>query len=288
MIRPYKNYTEIEVNFKANAPSTIYKYRDWSKQYHQKIITENEIWFAHPFELNDPYDVRPPHNIIDNIDDWPAFRRKLEQAGRNIERGISEEEFQQLVDERFIKAKQDIRGYFLGNRKEYILKEENYDRLGVFSCCISGLNEAMWAHYGNNHCGFAIGFDALQLMKAIRYYWGFVEYNDSPVEIDLNLFEINNEQHQLKILNKELFQKATKWSMEEEFRFVTASIGITRQRACQFPVECLSEILIGANTSEEVLHSIVQNATLKRPNIPIYKVARKMDSYGFEKRFQIN
>ena len=37
-------------------PKTIYKYRNWDNKYHRRLITNLELYFPKPQELNDPFD----------------------------------------------------------------------------------------------------------------------------------------------------------------------------------------------------------------------------------------
>jgi len=60
--------------------------------FHEKIITGTEVWFAHPHTLIDPYDLRPPYRFIaDNID-WEEAKRAITEAGQAIDPDLSDEE----------------------------------------------------------------------------------------------------------------------------------------------------------------------------------------------------
>lgn len=272
----YHDFSEVEDEIRQSVEPVIYKYRTWEDLYHKRIITENEAWFAHPFTLNDPYDVRPPYNIIDPGIDWDKFRAGLENAGRAQEPNMPEDQLQIEIEKRLQQAKSDPIGYFSENRRQYILEKENYDRIGVFSCCTSGLNEPMWAHYGNNHCGFAIGFDTVEIARALNCSSQYVIYDDTP--IDYIILGDNS-----AVIEKELYQKSKRWIPEEEFRFVTAGIGVYRDRAAKFQSSTVKEILVGTNTSPGVVKDIVDEALKSFPGIPIYRVARQTGSYGFQK-----
>ena len=80
----YKNFIEVEKAISENTPALIYKYRDWENDYHKRIITERELYFAHPHTLNDPYDARPPYNFIVNDINIEIVRSKLIEYGRTI------------------------------------------------------------------------------------------------------------------------------------------------------------------------------------------------------------
>jgi len=41
-------------------PSILYKYRDWEDDYHKRMLTEDEIFFASSEDFNDPFDCAVP------------------------------------------------------------------------------------------------------------------------------------------------------------------------------------------------------------------------------------
>lgn len=39
-------------------PEVVYKYRDWNNNFHKKIITNREVFFAAPTSFEDPLDCK--------------------------------------------------------------------------------------------------------------------------------------------------------------------------------------------------------------------------------------
>jgi hypothetical protein len=272
----YNQFKEAEKDIEAKAPPTIYKYRTWENNFHKKIITETEVWFAHPFTLNDPYDIRPPYNFIVDDIDWDTAKRKITEAGRAREPYLSDEELNDEVEKRMIDIKKAPIDYFQKNRKDYLLDETHYDNIGVLSCCCSYESEAMWAHYGNNHSGFAIGFNTVELARTLECTLGYVNYSNKPIDY----YILGNNKG---LLRNEIFQKSEKWSYEEELRFITVGIGIFRQRASKYPLTAINEIILGMTTSKQVEEEIIESSKVNLPNIPIYKVETNSDQFGFKK-----
>ncbi len=207
---------------------------------------------------------------------WEIARNKIKEAGKTFEPYLSDEELNVEVEKRINDIKKDPISYFQKNRKNYILDKSHYDNIGVLSCCSSFQNEAMWAHYGNNHNGFAIGFNTVELARTLNCTVGYVDYNDKP--IDYHILG-NNE----GLLNAEIFQKSTNWSYEEELRFITVGIGIYRGRANKYSLSAVNEIVFGMTTSKQVQDEIIEIAKIMLPNIPIYKVETNADQFGFSK-----
>ncbi|WP_343669059.1 hypothetical protein [Chitinophaga sp.] len=275
MIKKYNNFNEIADEIRSNTPPTVYKYRTWENDNHKRIIIDKEVWFAHPHSLNDPYDVRPPYNFVIGAIDWNTARTKIREAGRVFEPDLTAQELEEQVDIRIEAMRADPVAYFQQNRGEYILEREHYDPIGVLSCCKSAENEAMWAYYGN-HFGFAVGFNTVELARALHCTVGDIKYDDTPV--DYHVLG-NNE----GILDNELFQKSTRWQTEEELRFITAGIGLIRPRAANFPIEAVSEIVFGLNTSQQAQDEMVAAAAISLPGVPIYRVRTRANAYGLEK-----
>lgn len=272
----YNGFSEIEDSVREAAPPLVYKYRDWDDTYNQKIITERVCWFAHPHDLNDPYDIRPPYNFIVGNIDWAAARAKIYEAGRIFERGLSEEELQRQVDLRLAAMQADPVGYFQRNRTNHIEDRSNYDQVGVLSCCSSGTNVPMWAYYGKTHKGFAIGFKTVPFARAMNCGFGYVDYSDAPIDYEVFGNKRGN-------LDREMFQKAARWNNEEEFRFLTVGIGLYRGRAAEFPVDAVEDVLVGMDTDAETTAAIVAAAAVSLPGVPVYRMATQQGSYGFQR-----
>ncbi|HNX55300.1 MAG TPA: DUF2971 domain-containing protein [Prolixibacteraceae bacterium] len=272
----YTSFDEVETEIKEQTPGIIYKFRDWDNAFHKKILTEREIWFAHPESLNDPYDTRPPYNFIAENIDWDFAEAMIKEAGRTFEPHLSEEELDEEVEARLSELKNDPINYFLRNRIAFNSDTSHFDRIGVFSCCMSFGNEAMWAHYGNNHSGFAVGFNTIELARSLKCSLGLVNYSDSP--IDYYILGDNRNR-----MTTEILQKSTKWQYEEEIRFYTYGVGINRNRSSIYPLEALEEIVFGLNTATDVIEEITKIAVDSFPEISVYKMALNPNGFGFLK-----
>ncbi len=275
-MKQYEQFNEIREDVKANAPKTVYKFRTWENDRHKVIIAKNELWFAHPFTLNDPYDVRPPYNFkLDHVN-WSAVKAQIRYAGRKEEPNLPPAELEVEVEKRYQAFVVDPISYFGANRADLVQDEARFNPWGILSCCMSAENEAMWAYYGNNHQGFAVGFDTLVLSEALSCAFGKVDYSDEPLDYYIMG---NNEE----LLGKELFRKSIKWAQEEEFRFATAGVGIYRDRLAVFPPNAVTEIVFGINTSDVVVKEIREIAKVNFPGVAFYRVARKTSGYGLTK-----
>jgi hypothetical protein len=275
-MKEYLHFDEIEKEVKEDAPGIVYKYRTWDNTHHKKIITENKVWFSHPFDLNDPYDIRPPYNFRPDHIKWDEVKAKMRYAGRQQEQHLTDAELEVEVEKKYLEFKDDPVAYFGRNREDMLQDRKRYDPWGVFSCCTNATNDAMWAHYGDNHQGFAIGFDTVALARALYCTMGKVDYTDQP----LDYFIMGNNEG---LMEKELFRKATKWSYEDEFRFVTVGVDVIRERVCSFPPQAVKEIVFGMKASDKVIKEVRAIAEQRFPGVQFYQVVRNASSYGLKK-----
>ncbi|MBS1732221.1 MAG: DUF2971 domain-containing protein [Bacteroidetes bacterium] len=272
----YNNFEEVAKEISEKTPPIIYKYRDWEKDFHKTIITKQELYFAQPHTLNDPYDVRPPYNFVVPDLDLEAARKRIREAGKSIRPDLTDEELEQEVEIRLQSIIQDPVSYFKKNRMDHVLDSSRYDTIGVLSFCSAFDNEPMWAHYGNNHNGFAIGFNTVKLARALNCTVGLVDYNDTP--LDYHIMGDNS-----GLLEKELFRKSTKWQSEQELRFLTVGVGLYRNRVNTFPADTVEEIVFGLNTSKETQDQIIAASNQTLPGVSFYKLVVKADAFGFDK-----
>lgn len=275
-MRIYQSFEEITENVIQNTPEIIYKYRTWGIKTNEQTIKDLTLWFAHPHSLNDPYDVRPPYNFIAEGIDMEQAKNKMREAGRSIDPHLTLEELEVEVENRFEAFSNNPIEYFKKTRGHEVLEASNYDRIGILSCCLSDNNEAMWAYYGNNQTGFAIGFKTVGLAEVINASFGYVDYSDEPIN-----YHIMGDNE--GIIEAEIFRKSAKWSVEQELRFATCGIDVIRNRVIKFPVDVVAEIVLGVYTTKETEQAIINEASKSMPNIPIYKLQTKVDSFGFDK-----
>ncbi len=272
----YDNFEELEAELRQSMPKIIYKFRDWGESYHKTILANRELYFAHPHSLNDPFDVRVPHNFIIGDLDYDIAREIIRERGREINPDLTDEQLDLEVDKRLLAFKSDPVGYYQMNRIDWNQGKSNFDKIGILSLCATFDNVSMWAHYGSNHKGFAVGFNTVELARSLDCGVGWVEYSNVPLDY---FIMGDNFGH----IYKEIFRKSEIWRSEQEIRFVTAGIGIVRDRTCYFLEKDIVEIIIGLHTSQETEQEIIQIVKQSFPNVKLYKLVLKTESYGFDK-----
>jgi len=87
--RIYKNFKDAEPDMRNTLPKILYKYRDWSNKFHQTALSVPEVYFSHPKNLNDPYDIRMPLILDYGEIDNPKFYSKIEESVKYIHPELS-------------------------------------------------------------------------------------------------------------------------------------------------------------------------------------------------------
>lgn len=275
----FTDFKEIENEVAEKAPPIIYKYRDWSNEYHRSILTDCALWISHPKELNDPYDIRVPVRFDFSEIDNPLFFERLKYHAqlRFPHLHPNSRDFKVICENKFDLIKQNPEKYFEENYMQ-IRESDLYDRVGVFSLSSDALNEPMWAHYGNNGTGFCVGFDTLALARTLQFGFGYVEYEDEP---PVYSFVRNIDENQ----KDQMFLKHIKWTYEVEFRFLTLRIASTKDRSVEVSPNSIKEVILGQKISAEHEKEIVELLLQKYVGmVRLYKTSAKAGSYGLQKQ----
>ncbi|MEO4031136.1 DUF2971 domain-containing protein [Chromobacterium vaccinii] len=158
---------------------------------------------------------------------------------------------------------------------------DKYAFLCLSKRCDSNL---MWAHYGSNHTGICIEFNAKKI-PATK-----VEYKDSLKEIELiHLIKAHYTKtkapeivlDQSKEIWEGLTTKLKEWEYEDEYRFQSGNREVEAKFAAghhyhleSYDPDFVNSIIFGVRTTKEVKEYIIKNLTYKT----LFKQARATKS----------
>lgn len=214
----------------------IYRYRpmghsDWDG-YVQEILTNGQLYFPSPAQLNDPFDpVRQSLAGIPSDELRSLARRAIEDTTPHL----SDAE-KKAAEEEILKPAYRTRFDDLVN--------DLLDRAGI--SCFSERNDEilMWSHYTNGHQGICLEFDKEILDREWRTFYGVrsVTYRDTLPAFDPKLPD--KERTARLVLTKH-----SGWSYEREWRAVRilekgSGFGIIR-----FSPDSLTGIVFGCRTT---------------------------------------
>ncbi len=263
----FTKFSDIEGDIRAKAPPVVYKYRTWKDVNHRKMLTRRELWFAHPFDLNDPIDLRPETVWDPSELDNPLFLEKLYNSAHEAHPQLNTDRERRAVAKKQWEILKGDPSKILQNRKAHEGERRNFDWYGVFSTATEGNISRMWNEYGDNNRGFCIGFKTVEICRNILGSYGLVKYDDAP-----NTYTFFKSDHQSD--HEALYLKKKKWEHEKEFRFLTVGIGAYVPTRIQvYQSDAVDHINLGYDISAADRDAIITEIKNIWPKgVPIFKM----------------
>ncbi len=255
-------------------PEIIYKYRNWTSEFHKKALTHNQLFLSAPSGFNDPFDCRisKNHHLLDTPKKIEAY----------INNGMNEHFAYLVANKRDIELEKNQLRERLKDLDQYQkefeeINDTNTDKyLGVLSLSGRWNSILMWSHYGDFHKGYCIGFDE-EKMRNTGFFGkgGNVSYSDEVPKID----PFNDDVRQTSFY--QTHYKAKDWEYEEEYRLTKLYFDKPDEepnRLITIPDECLREVIIGMKASDIQKEEIID--VCKTKNIQVYQAYK--DSFEFK------
>jgi hypothetical protein len=261
-------------------PPILYKYASWRNEYHKRLITHREIFFASARRFNDPFD-----SAIALMYSRMTPDQKLTYSRRMgrwfAPPGASEEVISELTAEILRSLVQD------GSKDSKLVaerqKELMYRDIGLFSVSEVRDSILMWSYYAESHSGFCVGYDARVLNEYLARLGdsSHLLFDQRPIEYAqeypiLNPGELNDKDFFLKRTHA----KSHEWKHEREWRFVV--IGTT-DYPLQLPAGTIKELILGCRICDAHKEEIMASAreTLG-PSVTFRQTKTKAAEFGLE------
>ncbi len=175
----------------------LYKYRLATKRDLENL--ENGVLAANaPKNFNDPFE-------LEFSMDFEKIKKEFELEGEYIKYLYPDEVItQELKEKHFLKLHDEIKTKIL------------HDLRKINICCLSSKNNSslMWSHYADEHRGFCIEYDTLEVCKKHTLICP-VKYSDIIPE-----YPIGKTEFDLKDYAKIIYRKSKCWDYENEWRIV--------------------------------------------------------------------
>lgn len=250
----------------------IYKYRDWSNEYHKRWLTNNEIFFSSPKSFNDPFDCRIPTNFklltkeekdqyitdlaIKGFSESERLGIDLSEAIKNLENRLENiEEFQKEA-----------------NRIKFSFQDSYF---GVASFSLIWNSILMWSHYAKDHTGICIGYNKEKIQKAgIAGKIGQVVYENEFPRIKPKVAK----KPDMEFMEESFIQthtKAKNWDYEKEYRITNTyyPYEVTNsERIAIVPTEIISDVTLGIRIKKEDRDEIIQ--ICRNKGIPLWQAVK--------------
>ena len=270
---------------KKDVPPILYKYADWSNDYHKRLITSPEIYLAYSNSFNDPFDcaVSPRYEL------WTLDDRK-ELIRQFIKRNNPQMD-EKLLDEKVEEEYAGIGVEYESRLEQVRDNQTNFIHKYVGISCYSKIKDSilMWSHYAKSHKGFCIGYNSSKLGDSVlkyveslnpTYKWVAyvkVDYSKEYPEIKPSTDLENSDD----FANRLAF-KFDHWRYEEEWRL---TVGVSRgempfsERIVKIPKEAIAEIYLGMHMSEENIAEIISILKQIGYKCPLFQMKKIEYSY---------
>lgn len=253
-------------------PPVVYKYRDWSNDFHKRTLLNCELFLSSPENFNDPYDCNIPIAYWKLAEDTKLAMKYFSQMVKRQFPCLSPSGHLKEV-ERFIEERRFA-------DQNWILKEESdfFKRVaadyGIISLTEFKDDIQMWSHYSNSHTGFCIGFKSQKLFSNEDRFGmgGKVDYvKDIPVILPT--------ENLLCQIIKVLYTKYDTWTYEQEYRLTKIHAA---NKAVTFTIDEVAEIIIGCSANIADVQSIINICKCNLPGVPIFMAKQKRLDFKLE------
>lgn len=224
----------------------FYKYRSID-EYTESLLINNELFFNHPDNFNDPFDCKPNFFHEGPLEMWVDFFSR-----RNMNPVAARKLIKDKLKERKFKRKKD----------EILYEGKDLVDDGVLprACCFSERKDSllMWGHYAENHKGICIGFKSLSVGEffvlpldsdyALPFFK--VEYKDDKPPA-INLLGISNPDDTRSIVRDFYLTKFTDWEYEHEYRLLANINDREGNSVIKFQKDALESVTFGLKIKKD-------------------------------------
>lgn len=262
-----------------NKPKTLYKFRDWSNEYHRRMLMKKELFFSNSYSFNDPFDLHLPLLYSKkSLTDFDFFYNlKKEDLDRlELDHESLKSEWMKHVEanpEMAIPSESIVNKF-----KKEIQNEE--DKLGVY--CLSKTNNSnlMWGHYSDSHRGFCVGLDHLKLLNHLTTEFENNEcsFHEVDYKSEIPTYEFNNRNKREYVIKRQT-TKFSDWSYENEVRIILEN---SVNKTQQLPANTFSEIIFGYKMDDFHREEITLISNILFPKIKFFEAKPSMKKFEME------
>ncbi|HCV44261.1 MAG TPA: hypothetical protein DGH68_12305 [Bacteroidetes bacterium] len=263
-------------------PRCLYKFRNFGMNgLHLDILARNEIFFSSPLRFNDPFDCRIP--IRYDLASRAEFLRTFEEIAAIENPGLRRNESHRL-------AKHAFRNKLFKDREATAKLQEEVvnSNLGVFSLSANPSSLLNWAHYGDSHKGFCIGFDteALNefcLMRSLKTKLPTVlmKVNYTREYPLVNPYKISNQQR----MEYTFLTKSVDWEYEREYRILLPQ---GANVLLSVPSHALKRVIIGCQASDDDRQALMRVVEKRGNDIQVFVAKTSPDDFRLRFRLAAN
>ena len=256
--------------YQCCAPAFLYKYYK-DQSLNLDSVMSNKMWYSAPCNFNDAFDC----DIA--IDEQAIFNNLLPaiSGGKTIRKGSPA----------WIQLKSNL-------HKQITLLENTFadQKSSMGITCLSEVPDSllMWSHYANNHRGFCVAYNLLDLNQKLHFSAVPVFYTQDRVCLQsLSLDRDKLDKETMRLFIKSITSKSTDWSYEKEWRIIRdeAACGPKwndKNKGALLDTIPPSSIILGCCASDELTSALMQHC--QNHKIPLYKMEKDPLLYRLNKK----
>lgn len=235
-----------------------------------RAVLESEIYCPSPIGFNDPFDVNPVIKFSSL-----SIEEQVARVHAQIERNNAESELARIALARAEAGYMNTPEYQDPVRENFLCEIRNTPVLSLFS---TPVNPAMWAYYGGNGSGYAIGLRFRGPLPNGEYPLP-VHYSQSRPLIDFSDDVVSDPDAQKKFMMQCFLTKAKVWNKEGEHRLVFMD-NVTGYR--EFGSERVVAICLGLSPTDAVLEAVKELRDNAPDSVQFLQIALSEESYDLE------
>ena len=264
----------------ASGIDTLYKFRSFqgeARQWVAEMLLESKVYFSHPDEFNDPFDIAPVVRHGGNPKD-PAYLKELQddQTRHYLQRGFSAAEIADLRQSTGVSAEA------LPEAGTRDMRQQIRNTARILCLSATQLDPLQWAHYANGHQGVCIHFrcDRRTWLEGARS----VRYRVRRPAIMLPM----SRQSSMEMAHRIALTKANFWRYENEYRAFASrdprsEITLTGSYF-HFAPSDIRGITIGMSMKAADRSALSEILNQRRQAIPIWECVEDRNRYAVKLR----
>lgn len=243
---------------KVYLPERVYKYRNWTNEEHKRLLTENEIYFSAPLNIDEQHECNLETDY-DSVTSQMIFDYAYMRAP---EFGIIDEANRNLF------AKNTVNFTPFYDAAHRVSMEERFrqdlnNQLSIFCVSEQKDNLNLWDSFSGGQTGFCVGINTRKMFDNKEILGGAskVDYypiKNMPKRKAFCFSELERIQDMLNVI----FSLPDFFAKEDEYRIFKLNI---KNRQAKISQESIEEIILGQFIKEEHKQEIIQIAKIRFP-----------------------
>ena len=262
-------YADIGYMYQCCAPAFLYKYYSDVEPHNFEAVKNNTMWYSSAINFNDVFD-------CDIFVDEGAIFQSLVDASQTMKGLRKGSPMWREFKGQSIKSTRRLQKDF----------EEMKARTGI--ACLSELDDSllMWAHYANNHKGFCVEYELLEINKQLQFTPIPVIYSNEKVLVR-SLFPKSLKESSIKMVADGLSTKSTEWSYEKEWRIIRDDNACgdkwkEEKHGALLPMIRPTSIILGCEASKAF--QLIVEHYCKESRVNLYKMEKDNHLYKLNKK----